>query len=682
MAKRDKSDDSQQDKSEKRESSAPARAGGGAYATPAPAKQKPNYESKAQPSVPKKTVQPKQSQPPKQASKAKPSQSSTQGKKNSTPAAPKKERDREASASENAKPKESTLKHDGPSKSSKADVKKSPDRSFAGKKDDHDKGGAAHSKDGMANRPAELKLPGKRPGLGSHQQGLAKGGKEGDRKGEDRMSLPGKRPEASGKEKGDRPERSDPDQGRKKEAGMASRENDRMETKKHVVERRPGQNTKQVRRPEMDQKNANAWWNRGNVKAGNRIQKGDVVHVTHVHNNFQRNVNWSTRRSHWGYNPWWNRPVVRPWYGSCWNGGWNNNYYRHHYYPGHRRMYPLPGYHHDDVAEAIGWGLIGWSLGALIYDTGYRYYHNPYPVRPVYVNDRYAVTYSEPMTQVAVKMAPEDDALVEQATTKSESLIGESQAAFKKGEYLVALELADKAIAQSPGDGALHEYRALVLFALGKYGEAAGVLNPVLASGPGWDWPTMIALYGTQKTYTDQLQRLEAYTEEKPDAADSHFLLGYHYMVCGHFDLATPQFEVAHKLMPSDGVSMELAELTRASLKSSDEPEDVDEAGLPPRPVPVPLETLAGAWASSRESGSTITLTFKGDGTFTWIYSNNGKTSELSGEYSMNDDGMLVLDSGESQMVANVTMPQESVMKFMLAGGPPADPGLVFNKAR
>ena len=74
--------------------------------------------------------------------------------------------------------------------------------------------------------------------------------------------------------------------------------------------------------------------------------------------------------------------------------------------------------------------------------------------------------------------------------------------------------------AEAPGDGALHEYRALVLFALGKFSEAAGVLNPVLAGGPGWDWTTMISLYPGQETYMNQLAALESYANSKHDAAD------------------------------------------------------------------------------------------------------------------------------------------------------------------
>jgi hypothetical protein len=490
------------------------------------------------------------------------------------------------------------------------------------------------------------------------------------------MALPGKRPTVPGsdqKQVGKRPADATP----MKKGDPRIAENTRKPEPLKKVVVRPGQNSKTVKRPDIDNSTTKKWWN-----SGNTINSNNKTVNIKVNNNYRQNVNWSTQRHNWGYSPWWNRPVVRPWYASSWNCRWRPSYYRYHYpyYPRYVGYRP-PGY---AVVPAIGWGLIGWSLGTMIYDTGYRTYHNPYHARPVRAHRGGQVTYTQPITRVAVDSAPEDDAQVEELTRKSESFVAESQAAFKQDNYLVALELAEKAIEESPGDGALHEYRALVLFALGQYGEAAGVLNPVLASGPGWDWATMVALYDSQQTYTDQLQKLEAYSEQKPDAADTHFLLGYHYMVCGHLDLAAPQFDLAAKLMPADSVSKELAELCRSSTNSTDEKDapDAEEAAPADAPVPepVPLEKLTGIWVSNRDAGDSITLTFKDDGTFTWSYLNEGKTTTMAGEYSINDNGLLVLDSKDSQMVASVALPESSQMKFVLAGGPPEDAGLAFKK--
>jgi tetratricopeptide (TPR) repeat protein len=451
---------------------------------------------------------------------------------------------------------------------------------------------------------------------------------------------------------------------------------------------RPGINSRPVQRPQLNYATnsgtklrpaaSTQWWD--SSRPGTR----DIYNQRHtqiqINNNFQNNVNWSTDRRYWGYNPWWNRPTVRPWYGGSWNCGWSSSYYHRRpyfsYYGGYR---PWPGYvvvEQNNVANAIGWGLVGWSLGKLIYDCGYQSYRNPYPVQSVAV-----VNYQEPITVVAAKTAPKADDETARITQKSESLIAESQAAFKQGNYLVALESANKAIDEAPGDGALHEYRALILFALGKFSEAAGVLNPVLAGGPGWDWSTMIALYNTQEIYLSQLDALKNYSKGKPNAADARFLLGYHHMVCGHLEEAAEEFEAAAKLQPADSVSAQLRDLTKASSQSgSDEPtEPSTEKEVAPQSA-LPLEKLSGAWVSDKGEAGTVSLVFKDDGKFIWSFKKGDQNNEFSGDFSMNDNGLLVLDATESQMTATVSQPKDNELKFVLAGGPPDDPGLTFTR--
>ena len=438
---------------------------------------------------------------------------------------------------------------------------------------------------------------------------------------------------------------------------------------------RPGQNSIGTRRPDVDRIRSQPQWR------GNRDTR-----VASVSRNFRNGINWSTRCQDWGYSPWWNRSYVRPWYGGCWNGNWNRYYYRDYYcYDPWYRSYLLPGYVHYDSYYPVGWGLLGWSLGSMVYDIGYETYSNPYPASTVVASSRLDVTYTEPLARLAARSTPADEAAVQETTRNSESFVADSQAAFRAQNYLLALELADKAIAESPGDGALHEYRALVLFALGRYGEASGVLHPVIASGPGWDWATMRALYDSLETYTSQIRRLEAHTLDNPTAADARFLLGYHYMVCGHLDSAAVQFESAANLVPADRVSSQLANLARFSVKDSDNslPPGVRPAPAPAKSLPreiVPLEKLQGTWVATRDSGATITLRFLPDGNFTWTHLKDAKSTELAGAYSINDNGLLVLDSPDTRMVADVSLPAERQLKFVLVGGPPADPGLEFRK--
>jgi tetratricopeptide (TPR) repeat protein len=550
-------------------------------------------------------------------------------------------------------------------------------------------------------RPAPL--PGNRPG-GDNRPNPNPPGK-GDRP----VTLPANRPGGNGPGvnrpgNGNRPVTLPAQRpGRPGNPGLG---NHRPETLPAQRPSRPGINTRPPQRPNFDRPTTlparvpgdrpgsgnrpgtgnrpggnNNWWNSGNINSGNVTINNNNVRIN---NNFRNNLNWSTNQRHWGYNPWWNRPATHPWYGGCWNHGWHGGYYGG-YYRGWYGYRP-PGYFWDDdndVAEAIGWGLVGWGLGALCFSSGYNDYHNPYPAPPVTTRYSTQVTYTQPITVVASEVARTEPAKVETMVQTSASQIELSQEAFRQGNYLAALESANAAIAESPGDGALHEYRALVLFALGKYSEAAGVLNPVLAGGPGWDWTTMAKLYDSQETYSRQLAALEAYAGSKTDAADVRFLLGYHYMVCGHVEQAAEQFGLASRLQPQDSVSKQLYNLCSVTADDQEEEEKpLPEAAAAPDVAPeiAPLEKLGGKWVVDKGDKGVVTLTMDEAGKFTWEFSKDGKTDGFSGDYSMNDDGLLVLDSEEAQMVATVALPKDDTLSFVIAGGPPGDTGLQFSR--
>ena len=478
---------------------------------------------------------------------------------------------------------------------------------------------------------------------------------------------------------------------------------------------RPGNNTRPPQRPNFDRPSqlpatrpgdrpgGGNWWTAGAVGGGAALGgalggRGDVnIGSVNIDKNFERNMNWSTNRENWGYNPWWNRPSQLPWYGGCWNHGWHGGYYGGRY--AGWGVYRPPGYYwdDDDWGEAIGWGLIGWGLGALCFSSGYNDYENPYPAAPVQTSYAAPVTYTQPITIVATETVPvaqeNAEVQVQQMAEKASTHIEKSQEAFRQGNYVAALESANAAIAESPGDGALHEYRALVLFALGKFSEAAGVLNPVLAGGPGWDWTTMVKLYDSKETYTKQLAALEQYATSKPEAADARFLLGYHYMVCGHVEAAATQFKFASDLQPKDSISKQLYNLcavtsTPAPAVPAGTAEEVAESPLPEAlatppitPETVPVEKLGGKWVVDKGEQGVVTLTFGEDGKFSWDFTKAGKSDGFAGEFSMNDDGLLVLDAEETQMVATIAMPEDGTLRFIIAGGPPGDPGLKFTKA-
>ncbi len=413
------------------------------------------------------------------------------------------------------------------------------------------------------------------------------------------------------------------------------------------------------------------WWDDNRP---NRPGRGDIN--IDIDNNFQKNINWSTNRNHWGYNPWWNRPAHYPWYGGSWRCGWVRPPI---YYPPRWPGY-YPGY---SPGTAIAWGLLGWGLGNLIFDCGYSHYHNPYPPAPIVIESGPTITYEQPITVVASETVPATEEETTVKATQAELAMNDSLAKFKSGDYLEALEGVNQAIAASPGDGAFHEYRALILFALGQFGEAAGVLNPLLASSPGWDWSTMIQLYGNPEDYTDQLRKLEDYAEANPESAPSQFLLGYHYMVGTHLEDAAESFAKAAELVPADRVAAQMAELAASSTTSAEgastDPADIAEA--PEAPTEVPLEQILGSWSSDNGENGTVTLSLGEEGGFVWKFEMEGEEPfEMKGEYNLGQANMLTLDGEDSQMAGTVTLDAEGGMNFVLAGGPPGDPGLSFSK--
>jgi tetratricopeptide (TPR) repeat protein len=404
-------------------------------------------------------------------------------------------------------------------------------------------------------------------------------------------------------------------------------------------------------------------WN-SNQWGGNRGVWGNNnnVHIK-INNNFRYNNNFSYRPNHWGARPWWGASTCHTWHHGHWGYGWNSNYYRRHWY------YKDD----DDFASGFMWGIAVWSLGNMIYDMGYQSYRNPYPAPPV--QNTY-ITYTQPVSVAAAAHPPGDEQATELAETKSNAALEQSRAAFRKGDYLAASKAVDEALAHTPGDVTLHEYRALVFFALGKYSDAAGVLNPVLASGPGWGWDTMVGLYTTTSTYDDQLRRLEDHVKSSPEKADARFLLGYHYMVCGHMESANGEFSKVAELQPADTISRQLRDLTAASIPDAGESDPTP----PAMPAPVDPDQLVGTWVSDRGADGKVTFTMTAAGDYTWAFMNAGQSSELKGTYGLNDKGLLVLTNDDSQMVSAVEIKDGGSMHFLLIGAPDGDPGLDFIK--
>lgn len=348
----------------------------------------------------------------------------------------------------------------------------------------------------------------------------------------------------------------------------------------------------------------------------------------------------------------------------------------------------------------LGWGLGGiglpfWGYGSSLYDWGYSSYLNPYYMGGISVYD-----YSRPLSP----RYEEAIAAAKRAADPAADLFEKARVAFEEGLYTAALNYADQAVEKSPDDPTLHEFRALALFALKRYDEAAAALYPVLSIGPGWDWPTLISLYSNStKTYTEQIRALEDYIRAHPDSAQANFLLAYHYLTQGHGNAALGRLRVVTELKPNDKLSAELlkqlekakrealAKGDRGPIGATADPLAIVPApnGKPEAPADAPAVEaregdLEGTWTAKPSDDSTITLDLSEDGKFAWkVVDGKGETRSFKGARALGN-GLLTLvrdgDAHQPPLVGRISWTDEDHFTFKLVGGGEEDKGLAFSR--
>ncbi len=371
------------------------------------------------------------------------------------------------------------------------------------------------------------------------------------------------------------------------------------------------------------------------------------------------------------------------WYHGCWSGNWSSNWY-------------VP----------FVFGATAWGLSAVLPSWGYSYgytYSNPYYVAsPAVVTAPY--DYSQPIvinTYNNPSAEATSDSSNEQTSTQTVEETAEEQAgyklfdqaveAFKAGDYEQALELDESAIQNVPNDPVLHEFGALCLFALGDYTRAAAVLNALLAVAPGMDWTTVSSLYPDVEVYTAQLRKLEAFSKQKPDDGAAHFVLAYQYMVAGHTDAAVRQLEKVVAVQPEDAVAQRILDALKQEKKEAGEsPEE-----MPPPAAEESAETtdatesadeaytdLVGRWMATRNEDR-FGLEIDEEAKFTWAAIPKGQERiTLTGSAATSGDTLILESGDQGNMVGRVKSLGPDKFQFIIAGGPPDDEGLTFERVK
>jgi tetratricopeptide (TPR) repeat protein len=357
-------------------------------------------------------------------------------------------------------------------------------------------------------------------------------------------------------------------------------------------------------------------WGHGN-RPGSIIGSGNTVVSGNTINQTTNNISNVTNQQQWISGNWnsGNR------YGGHWGGNYGSylaggGYGYPSYYSGANGNWYSGSWSNWQSYPALwlGTAAAGW-LGASAAQSSV--YSNPYAANlaatsfePAYSYSNPIPAYVEPQSSTVVINAPQGDttlvnapqpatvpaspaliAPVENAPTaempeqappeepkvkEAMALFGEGRGLFKRGDFAGAQAKVDQAIEMVPQDRALHEFRALTLFAQGKYRDAAATLYAVLSGGPGWNWDTVRAFYPDADTYTRQLRALEAHAKQNRQSADERFVLAYHYLVTAQPDAAVKVLEQVHRLLPDDQLSAQIL----AALKPKPQgAEDAPRAG-------------------------------------------------------------------------------------------------------
>jgi tetratricopeptide (TPR) repeat protein len=449
--------------------------------------------------------------------------------------------------------------------------------------------------------------------------------------------------------------------------------------------------------------------NRTNI--GNSIGSGNVINrPTNITNNnvtniTQNNVNrpvyggGGRGGAYGGYGAYRGNPYAT--YHAGWvNGFWNGNYNRGW------------GWGGAALGLGLGVGIGAWGLGSLWNSWGYSSFANPYFMPATVVQQPAVVVqqpvvydYSEPLD---LNSAPPSQEVMSQAGATVDSARG----AFQSGDYAQAQKLIEQAIRQTPNDPTLHQFRAMCLFAMGRYDEAAVPMYTALSAGPGWDWTTLAGLYPSVDVYTEQLRALENYCNATPQSASGRFLLASLYMTQGNNDAAANMLKQVVALQPKDTLSSQiLASLTgtppdepaqaqgapsqpavaqaaaaaqppdqQAAPAAQPAPSDSGAAEPPALPTgPVPANLLA-AWSASPAKDVTITLVLDQSKGFSWKVSERGQSREFRGTATFDKDVLALAPPDQEPMVGSVTWKDGSHFQFKALGAPPSDAGLTFGK--
>src|SRR5262249_19854071 len=170
------------------------------------------------------------------------------------------------------------------------------------------------------------------------------------------------------------------------------------------------------------------------------------------------------------------------------------------------------------------------------------------------------------------------------------------------------------------------------------------------------------------------LRELEAARQNDPKKAEVQFLLGYHYLTCGHSEAALKAFRQAAELQPKDAVASALV----ATLSPRDAQPAVASAAAVPKPVPA--DNVVGAWTAAGPGSASYSMTLRKDGTFKWAFSRGARKQEAKGVYTTEGNILAMEPDTGGVLLAELTVKEPDGLHFKMVGNAKDDAGLDFRR--
>lgn len=523
---------------------------------------------------------------------------------------------------------------------------------------------------GLSNRPSQL--PSGRPGGIGSGQGIGAGNGLSSRPGAGTRPGTGGRPGIS-QQPARLPGLGGGDAGSRLGAGVQ----DRMGNRGQSLQDRQAslsdrmqqgrQDGQQNRQDRQDNRQGNRS-DRQDNRQGNRSDRQDNREGNRDDRQTDRQDRQDQRREDWQNYADEHHDQHGDWYDDCWNDDW----------------YPGAGWNNmwENYPGAAAFGLTMWGINRIGYGMGYSDYSNPYSDGGGgggggYDYSEPIVSYAEP-TEAPAEAAATDPVAAE-APNPGMQAFEEARTAFSSGENEKALTLLDTVLKTMPNDTVVHEFRSLVLFALKRYPESAAAIYAVLSAGPGWNWTTMISLYGNADAYSEQLRALEAFARENPKSSDARFLLGYHYLTTAHAPEANKQFKVAQKALPDDKLIGQLVKMTTPPDERPETKPVPETALVVPEEKVLTTEKLEGTWKASKK-GAQFQLELRKDGQFIWSFTKGKEKQTVKGAYAVNENNLAMEPDAGGTMLAEIDLIKPTEFNFKMVSDDAKDPGMQFTK--